>query len=64
MATPQMNESWYQIRERIRHTWKDLDLSDKEMKAGRGKMREMVRMIHEETGEPRSAVRNKLSALI
>lgn len=65
MATKRMNESWRRIREQIRSIWSDEDLgTDKEMKRARGSLRMMINLIHEKTGEPRSKISKKISAII
>ena len=63
MATKRMNESWRRIRSRIRKMYSDTDLgTDKELKRTRGSLRMMVNLIHHKTGEPRSEIRNQISA--
>ena len=65
MATEQMNASWRRIRARVRSIWEDTDLgTDKELKKTRGDMRKMVNLVHERTGEPRSEIFDKISAIV
>ena len=64
MPTPQMNESWNQIRSQIEQMWSEAEFTDKEMKKARGNMRAMVRLIHEKTNEPEDQIFNKICAII
>jgi len=64
MATARMNESWRQVRNQIEQIWNDVEFTDKEMKKARGKMNEMVRLIHEKTDEPEKQIFDKISAII
>lgn len=65
MATKQMNESWQRVRARVRSLWEDTDLgTDKELKKTRGDMQKLINLVHERTGEPRSEIFNKISAVI
>jgi hypothetical protein len=64
MATERMDQSWYRIRAQIKSIWSDAEFGDKEMKKARGDMNKMVNLIHEKTGEPRSEIFQKISAII
>lgn len=65
MATKQMNASWRRIRDRVRSLWDDTDLgTDKEMKKVRGDLHKMVNLVHHKTGDPRSEIYDKITALI
>ena len=64
MATERMNESWRQVRSQIESIWTDAEFSDKEMKQARGNMRKMVDLVHDKTGEPKSEIFQKISAII
>lgn len=64
MATERMNESWRQVRAQIRSIWSETEFGDKELKKARGDMRKMVNLIHEKTGEPRTEIFQKISAII
>lgn len=64
MARQRMNDSWDRVRTRIERLWEDAEFSDQEMRKARGSLPEMVNLIHEKTGEPRSEISRKVSALI
>ncbi len=64
MATERMDQSWYRVRAQIKSIWSEADFGDKEMKKARGDMNKMVNLIHEKTGEPRSEIFQKISAII
>ena len=64
MATKRMNESWGHVKDQIETIWSEADFGDKEMKKARGDMRKMVNLIHEKTGEPRTEIFQKISAII
>ncbi len=64
MATKRMNESWRQVKTQIQSIWSEAEFGDKEMKKARGDMHKMVNLIHEKTGEPRTQIFQKISAII
>ena len=64
MATKRMIESWQQVCGQIAAIWSEAEFNEKEMKKARGNMRKMVQLIHDKTGEPRSEIFQKISAII
>ncbi len=64
MATERMNENWRQVCSQIESIWSEVEFEEKEMKRARGNMRKMVQLIHDKTGEPRSEIFQKISAII
>ncbi len=64
MATERMNENWRQVCSQIESIWNEVKFEEKEMKRARGNMRKMVQLIHDKTGEPRSEIFQKISAII
>ncbi len=64
MATPRMNESWKQVQKQIKEIWDYAEFTPQEMKKARGKMRVMVKLIHEKTNEPEHEIFDKISAII
>ncbi|MCB0718181.1 MAG: general stress protein CsbD [Bacteroidetes bacterium] len=64
MATDRMNENWARVKSQIEAVWSDHDFGDKEMKKARGNLRDMVNLIHEKTGEPRSEITQKIIAFV
>ncbi|MCY4223528.1 MAG: general stress protein CsbD [Bacteroidetes bacterium] len=64
MATERMNENWRQVCSQIESIWNEATFHEKEMKKARGNMRKMVQLIHDKTGEPKSEIFQKISAII
>lgn len=64
MATPAMNASWRRVKAQIETIWNDTDFDEKEMKRARGNLNSMINLIHEETGEDRSEILRKMSAVL
>ena len=64
MATERMNENWLQVCSQIESIWNEATFHEKEMKQARGNMRKMVQLIHDKTGEPKSEIFQKISAII
>lgn len=64
MATERMNESWRQVCSQITSIWSDVRFGDKELKQARGNMHKMVQLIHDKTGESKTEIFQKISAII
>ena len=64
MATERMNENWRQVCSQITSIWSEAEFDEKEMNRARGNLRKMVQLIHDKTGEPRSEIFQKISAII
>ena len=64
MATERMNQSWRNIRDRIKAAWSEVEFKDKNMKKARGSLRQMVTLIQEKTGESREDIRRKVVAVM
>ncbi|MEM8558033.1 MAG: general stress protein CsbD [Bacteroidota bacterium] len=64
MATPAMNESWRSLRDQIKGIWSDTEFNDRNMRRTRGSLQKMVNLVHDRTGEPRTEVRRKITALL
>ena len=64
MATPAMNASWRRVKAQIESIWEGTEFDAKEMKRARGNLNKMINLIHEETGEPRSEILRKMSAVL
>lgn len=64
MATERMNESWRQVCSQIESIWSNVKFEEKELKQARGKMHKMVQLIHDKTGEPKTEIFQKISAII
>lgn len=64
MATERMNQSWRNIRDRIKAVWSEVEFKDKNLKKTRGSLRQMVTLIQEKTGEPREDIRRKVVAVM
>ncbi|MEL6616185.1 MAG: general stress protein CsbD [Bacteroidota bacterium] len=57
-----MEDNWSRMRSQIQSTWENLDDSD--LKKARGDLKQMVNLIHNETGEDRALIMRKMSAFI
>ena len=57
-----MEDNWTRMRGQIQSTWENLDDSD--LKKARGDLKQMVNLIHAETGEDRQMIMRKMSAFI
>lgn len=64
MATKRMNASWRRVKTQIETIWEGTEFNDKEMKRARGSLQKMINLIHEKTGESRSEIMNKMSAIL
>jgi hypothetical protein len=64
MATERMDQQWFAIRDRIRTTYGNADLTTSELRRARGNLGRMVDLIHEKTGKPRADIRATVMALI
>ena len=57
-----MDQSWQRMKEQITSTWEGLD--EKALKKTRGSLGDVVDLIHEHTGEDKSAIMTKMTAFI
>ncbi len=57
-----MEDNWTRMRSQIQSTWENLD--DGDLKKARGDLKQMVNLIHAETGEDRQTIMLKMSAFI
>jgi hypothetical protein len=64
MATTRMNESWRRMKAQIETIWEGTEFDDNEMKRARGSLQKMINLIHQKTGESRSEIMNKMSAIL
>lgn len=64
MATKHMNDSWRRVKTQIQTLWEGADFDDSELKRARGNLSKMVNLIHEKTGEPRTAIRQKMGSIL
>ena len=62
MSKARMDQSWQRVKTQIQAVWGEIDESD--LKKARGDLRNMVNLIHEKTGEDRSIIMQKMSAVI
>ncbi|MDX1439225.1 MAG: general stress protein CsbD [Rubricoccaceae bacterium] len=62
MSKQRMDENWQRVKSQILNVWGDLDESD--MKKARGDLSQMVKLIHEKTGEDRSVIMSKMATLV
>lgn len=63
MANQRMKESWTSMKTDIRAIWGE-DLSDAVLEKGRRDLRKMVSVLHENTGNPRSQIRERIALLL
>lgn len=64
MATKRMNESWRRMKTRIETIWDGAEFDDDELKRARGDLQQLVRIIEDKTGEPRTAILQKMNAIL
>ncbi len=64
MATAQMNDSWSDVKDRIRALWSEVEFEDGEMKNARGNLGLMIGLIHDKTGESRREIMQKMSTVL
>ncbi len=64
MATERMNQSWRHVKSQILNMWSEADFGDAELKRARGNLNQMVKLIHQKTGEPRAEIIQKMSAML
>jgi hypothetical protein len=57
-----MEDNWTRMRAQIQSTWENLE--DGDLKKARGDLKQMVNLIHAETGEDRDLIMRKMSAFI
>ncbi|MEM1041380.1 MAG: general stress protein CsbD [Bacteroidota bacterium] len=62
MGKQRMEQNWERVRTQIFAVWGEID--DKELKKARGNLNKMVNLIHEKTGEDRTLIMQKMSAVI
>jgi hypothetical protein len=62
MGKQRMEQNWERMKAQILTTWADLDES--ELKKARGSLGQMVTLIHNQTGEDRPAIMQKMSAFL
>jgi len=62
MGKQRMEQNWQRIKSQIQAVWGDID--DQELKKARGSLPKMVNLIHEKTGEDRSLIMQKISAVV
>ncbi len=64
MATEAMNESWARVMTQIQTIWSEQEFTAAELKKARGDLRKMVALINERTGEEKSEIVQKITALL
>jgi hypothetical protein len=64
MATEAMNESWARVMTQIQTIWSEQEFTVAELKKARGDLKKMVALINERTGEERSDILQKITALL
>ncbi|GMQ81315.1 MAG: hypothetical protein BMS9Abin05_0746 [Rhodothermia bacterium] len=64
MATDAMNESWARVMTQIQTIWSEQEFTVAELKKARGDLRKMVALINERTGEEKSEIVQKITALL
>ena len=64
MATEAMNESWRRILSQIQSVWTEVEFDDKELKKARGNLKVMVSLIHDQTGEPKAEILQKITSFL
>jgi uncharacterized protein YjbJ (UPF0337 family) len=62
MGKQRMEQNWTRIKTQIQAVWGDID--DQELKKARGSLPKMINLIHEKTGEDRSLIMQKISAVV
>ena len=62
MGKQRMEQNWSRVKAQINAFWGEID--EKELKKARGNLQKMVNLIHEKTGEDRSLIMQKMSAVI
>ena len=64
MATEAMNESWARVMTQIQTIWSEQEFTVAELKKARGDLKKMVALINERTGEEKSDIVQKITALL
>ncbi len=62
MGKQRMEQNWNRVKSQIHAVWGEID--EKELKKARGNLTKMVNLIHEKTGEDRSLIMQKMSAVL
>ena len=62
MSKQRMEQSWQRVVDQITAVWGEFD--ETELKKARGSLGKMVSLIHAKTGEDRSLIMQKMSALV
>lgn len=62
MSKQRMESNWQRVKTQILSVWGDLD--EAALKKARGNLGNMVDLIHEETGEERSVIMQKMATLV
>ena len=62
MGKQRMEQNWQRVKAQIFAVWGKID--EKELKKARGNLTKMVNLIHEKTGEDRSLIMQKMSAVV
>lgn len=57
-----MEQSWQRMKDQILSTW--AGLSETDLNKTRGSLGEMVTLIHDATGEDRTAIRQKVTTFL
>ena len=64
MATDAMNESWKRVMSQIQTIWNEEEFAEADLRKARGDLRKMVDIIHDQTGEGRMEIMQKISAVL
>ncbi len=64
MATEAMNESWKRVMTQIQTIWTEEEFEEAELKKARGDLRKMVALIHDRTGEEKTDIIQKITAVL
>jgi len=59
-----MNDSWARVVDQIKTIWAEQEFEDAEMKKVRGSLTKMVSLIHDNTGEPKPEITQKIAAFL
>jgi len=62
MGKQRMEQNWQRVKAQINAVWGEID--EQELKKARGSLPKMVNLIHEKTGEDRTIIFQKMSAVI